>query len=164
MGLLSGPLKVDQSEVDVVYSEDPDVKVPDELRGCGWIPADRCQVNKGADKIRIRILRPGEERERADLQTEQGLHFALSRACLAHNGTKKASAIMAFLDALYVSNGGISANNRPGATAWRLLAYRVLAATNGKSLDDYHAAARAMLGYELEEVADDDGASKSDAG
>lgn len=163
MGLLTGPLKVELSELDVVYSEDPDVKVPDDLRGCGWIPADRCQINKGADRLRIRILRPSEERERADMQSEQGLHYALTRACLAHNGTKKQSAIVSYLDALYLSNGGVSRNNRPGSTAWRLLAYRVLTATNGKSLDDYYRVARAMLGYDVdaEEVADDDGASKS---
>lgn len=164
MGLLQGHAKVSLSEKDLAYSEDPDVKVPDDLVGCGWVETDRCQISKGADVVRIRILTPSEERERVDIaQTapEKALHYALSAAVLAHNGDKKKSANAAWLDALYLSNGGTSGNNRPGSTAWRLLAYRILTETNGKPLADYHAMCRALLGYEQPEEVADDGATKS---
>lgn len=180
MGLIpQGPLTVDGSEEEVVFALDPDVTPPEDLVGAGWIPAARCTLAKGADKVQTRILGSSELRTHRGIVAESptrgggelgGYHYALMTAVLSVNGKRKDirsggktyATIGAYLDALMAANGD---ETQSGSAAYQLLALRILARSNSKPLSDYYALARLWLGVEItekpEEVADA-GASKSD--
>lgn len=155
MGLVpQGPTKVDGSEEDLVYTEDPDVEVPAALEGCGWVLESECRAKKGADKVRTRILAPSEVRLHQGVVRDGGAWvgyaYALERAVLSVNGSKKSSVKAAFLDSLMLANGADAEGpqGRVGATAYELLALRVLARTNSKPISLYHKTARAKLGVD----------------
>jgi hypothetical protein len=167
MSLLSGPIRVDLSEEDLVYSEDPSVRVPVALEHCGWVLAAECDVGADATKMRVRILRPSELRQHKDTPggVWAGYAFALERAVLRVDRRTKASEIREWLDALMASNGTDEHGGRGGLIAYELLALRILSRSHGKSLDAYHRTARAVFaladGREVEGEEGSDGATKS---
>lgn len=186
MGLIpDGPLTVDTSEEEVVYALDPDVTPPPDLVGCGWIPAERCDVRKGADKLKCRILGSNELRVHRGIAGSlpergggelAGYHYALTTGVLEVNGKRKNikscgktyPTISAYLDALMAANrkSGAGAAGAAGSVAYQLAALRVLARSNSKDMADYYATARIWLGVEGEEAEEvaDAGASKSEPG
>ncbi len=166
MSVLQGATTVKASEEDVVWSEDPDVVVPAELQGCGWIPADACKDRPGADTLRIRGLTAAERSRSRDVWARQGEasmnHFVARAGTVRWNKEKKAEKVAARVDELAQRE----------AVALDLLAHRILLITRGVDPADGYAFCRQSLGYEEppkstpaeggEEAADAGGSKSSD--
>lgn len=168
MPLLSGPIRVDLSEEDLVYSEDPSVRTPASLEHGGWVPAAECDVGADATRLKMRILRPAELRQHKDTPggVWAGYAFALERAVLRVDRRTKASEIREWFDALMASNGGAEHGGRSGLIAYELAALRILSRSHGKPLDAYYKTARAVFaladGRDIDgEEVEADGATKS---
>lgn len=150
MGVLKGPIK--REPVDVVWHGDKDVKVPDHLKGAGWIDASLCECSSGADVVTIRAMDDDAKTAYDDRAGRPGtaMRYALSAGIRAVNG--KTKGVAEWRKALVLEN--------PTAASW--LEWRILAETAGRDPKLYYAYARVGHGYdpEPEEVADA-GASKS---
>ena len=150
MGVLKGDLLIKATHIDVVYSEDPDVKVPEELTGCGWVDAEKCDVKRGADVVTIRALSPSEWAKYRDTAAAEGrgsaLLYVTRTGVLRVNRSKKSSEARAWVDRLSMA---VNDGNIPGAAeAHDLLAMRVIGLTRAVPVENTFKAARVLLGYE----------------
>jgi hypothetical protein len=160
MGIVTGTLT--REPVDVVWWGDPDVKVPDNLKGAGWVNADDClTVEAGADVVTIRSLEEDGKTRYDDTHDKRGSGsariFALVSGIVAVKAKGKKTNARKWA-------GALSTRHRPIAE-WLVL--RILAETSGHDVADYYATARlAHEVYDDTEGAADAGdeAVKSDAG
>lgn len=158
--VVTGPLT--REPVDVVWWGDPDVKVPDHLKGAGWVDVDDClAVEPGADVVTIRSIEEDGKTRYDDTADKRGA------------GSSRVFALVAGVVAVKTKGKKINARKWVGALSTRhrglaeWLVLRILAETAGHPVADYYATAR--LAHEVyddtEGAADaDDGAVKSDAG
>lgn len=159
MAILHGSVTTRKdSEEDVVYSEDPDVVVPDELRGCGWVPVDLCQTKPGADVVRHGGVGAAKKTAARDLWQRFGEarmnHFLAEAAVTRVNKERQADKIKKWIDTLAMQN----------PMALDLLGRRIDLVTMGLDPAAGHKFARAALGYPEpapKEVADEGEGSKS---
>lgn len=157
MGILKGGSTLRLTEEDLVYSEDPDVTVPPELAGCGWVPREQCQVRPGADELRTRALTDAEKtaaRDRYGRAGEATMNLFTAQRGVIRVGkadVKKAPDKVA---------GYVAALAQQDPTALDLLARRIDAVTMGRDPADGYALARGLLGYPpfvAQEVRPDEG-------
>lgn len=108
MGVLAGQIRVEQSEVDLVWSYDPGVTTPGDLAHAGWFPKSLAsQVSKDADVVRVRALNADEYTSIRDVDGDHTKNLECARmGTVAVNGERDRAKINAYLDALVC--GGLS--------------------------------------------------------
>jgi GNAT superfamily N-acetyltransferase len=154
MAVIKGNLKTKGSARAYVYSEDPDVTAP--AGRFGWVPADECEVRKGADVVTVQSLSDDTHATARDrLAHGQGIgRLYINRLAVSDwSGTKTAEERLAKVGDLM----------REDVDAFDLLAELVLARDNGRDIAAYYEHARQWLGKPAPEVPAD-GASKSVVG
>ena len=178
MAVLEGELERKDTELTVVFSEDPAVSVPaggsagvPDLRKCGWVPADQCTLRRGATQVQIRALSPGEWAKYKDIRDAEGRGSAYLYACrtgvVKVNSAKRASESRAWVDRLsMVTNTEKSPH---AADAFDLLALRVIGLTRAIPVESTYEAGRVILGLEAElaggdEEGEADGEAKAEDG
>lgn len=169
MGIfLEGALKTEETELTVVWSEDPAVEVPAELVGCGWVPADKCRLKRGADRVVIRALGPHEWARYRDKKGADGdgtaMLFITETGTVRVNDAKKRSATRTWVQALsMVVEGG--QNAKGAAHAHDLLGMRIIGLSRGVPVENTYRYARIILGYEEDDKAKvDEAKADADAG
>ena len=84
--------------ITVVYCDDPDV-TPDDDEARGWVSADTCKVEDGADVLEVRPLNVDERAKTADVEGRSVMMLARARAGLvAANGKRGEKARAAWLN------------------------------------------------------------------
>lgn len=102
MGVLAGQIRVEQSEVDLVWSYDPGVVCPEDLAHAGWFPKSLAsQVSKDADVVRVRALNADEYTSIRDVDGSAQKRLECARwGVVAVNGERDKSKINSYLEAL----------------------------------------------------------------
>lgn len=148
MAVVTGPIK--REPVDVVWCGDPDVKVPDHLKGAGWVDRALVETQDGADVVTIRGMNDDAKTAYDDKGGKPGtaMRYAVAAGVRAVNG--KSKDLGEWRTALVLKNE---------TAAW-WLERRILVETAGVDVRTYYAAARIFHGLDPEVTADA-GASKS---
>jgi len=159
MGLLKGPLKRSATSITLVYTEDPDVVVPDALRGCGWVEQSLAtSVGPDAEVVTIQGLDIDRRVAIRDIPGSSMRYVSAARAGVTRvrgvdqaKGKSLAEANDAWVRALTQDN----------SIAAELLGCRVLSLSDGLDVEGYYNAARLTIGVPLPEEVADDGSPKS---
>jgi len=165
MGVVTGSIRVETSEEDLAYSEDPDVVAGERREGCGWCPVTEFErVGDGADVATVRSLNERERTHYRDLYARIG--EATANVYVVKTAvrvvTTRVGGKAKRLEAAKATEW-VSAVARTNPAALDLLATRIICRTNGRNPDETYPDTRRVLGYPaLEEVGSaDDGEPKS---
>lgn len=142
MSILKGELKTKQTDVELVYSSDLDVTVPEAIGNCGWIePSKATHIAVGADRVVIRALNADQRTLIRDIQGSSQRWLAWCRAgVVSANGSRHRPKITEWIDQLALH----------GAGALDMLGLAIEAITMGRSLADLQAVLRKLLSDETE--------------
>ncbi len=144
MSILRGAPKTKQSEIDLVYTEDPDVTAPVHLRGCGWVPVAECTTQAGADVVTVRPLTADERTRHRDIGSSPrgGIasrhRYALQAGIVRVGKRRKTTEIAEWQDALA----------REDWRAHDLLGLAIEQMTAGLDIAGVYPDARRLLGAE----------------
>lgn len=149
MAIIEGNLTLKSSQLWVVYSEDPSVECPPELKGCGWVPAEDCRLKPGATKLFIRSLSPNEwarYRDEHKLGEGTAMLYATTTGTLRVGESKKKSDATSLVMLLSVATDD---PKRKGlASAHDLLGLRIIGLTRMVPVEKTYKYARIVLGYD----------------
>ena len=160
MGLLKGPLKRAESTIKVVYSEDPDVRVPENRIGCGWFPlSEALGTSPGATVVTIRGMSGDRRTAVRDVRGEHKQYEAAALACVVAcsdvpDDKSKGRGIVEWLDCLALDE----------PTALALLGLRCLNLSDGVTAESYYAVSRATFGVAVPGEGPDGGSKSPDRG
>lgn len=167
MGILKGGVQIKTGQVRVVYSEDPDVRLPAALARCGWVPESAAiDIDPCADIVTVQALSPAQYARYRDVCRSAGTGSALHEALrmgvaevVTRNGegrrvVHKGKGCAVYVDALV----------QQAVVAAELLGEVIHHLSQGNDIAAAQDLARHVLGaVDVSEEVDDDGATFRDA-
>lgn len=162
MGIVRGSIKVETSEEELAYSEDPGV-IAGKRDGCGWVPVHEFdRVDASADVVIARTLDADQRTQARNIETRIGAASANVFVALA-----SLREVRTMIDGKVVRLTGdgladwVKAVARTNPKPIDHLAERVLVVTESGDLEADYAANRRFFGKRAPEEVRDDATSKS---